>query len=129
MIEKIDKWDKKEVIKINGVGGKNLTLFLKFVSFFGRETIWIFLIAFLLFIWYDPQSFSYIGITFLNGIWINLSVKNFVNRQRPFESLNDINVLGRRPSSRSFPSWHVYNTTSQGLVIGLLLQSPFFWRY
>ena len=103
-MKKIDEWDKRIIVKYNGIGGKNFTFFLKYVSFFGRETFWIFLIAFYLFLWYDPLSLSYIGTTFLCGVLFVLSIKNSVKRDRPFETLEQIKVLERNPTSRSFPS-------------------------
>ena len=116
LIEKIDSWDKKIIIKWNGYGGKLLAFFLRIISFLGRETIWLILIVFYLLIWYDPILFSYIGSTFLAGLIIIVPIKKFVSRTRPFESLNQIRVLERKPSSQSFPSWHVYNVVSQGLM-------------
>ena len=122
-INKIDEWDKRIIVKYNGLGGKNFTYFFKFVSFFGRETPWIFLIAFYLFLWYDPLSLSYVGATFLCGVLIVLSIKNAVKRERPFETLEELKVLERNPTSRSFPSWHVYNVASQGILLGILFGS------
>ena len=120
---KIDEWDKRVILKCNGVGHESLKFLFKFISFFGRETIWLVLIAFFLLIWYDPIFLSYIGVNFVNGIWINVIIKNSINRKRPFEVLEDILVLERKPTSRSFPSWHVFNITSQTLIIGFLFNS------
>mgnify|MGYP006964328615 CR=1 FL=1 len=47
---KIDQWDQKIILKYNGFGGKPLTILLKIFSFFGRETVWLFLIVFYLII-------------------------------------------------------------------------------
>ncbi len=120
---KIDEWDKRTIIQYNGIGGKYFTYILKLVSFFGRETPWIFLIAFYLLIWYDPLKLSYIGITFLCGVIFILSIKNTVKRERPFKVLEELRSLERNPTSKSFPSWHAYNVASQGLIIGILLNS------
>lgn len=125
---KIDKWDQKIILKYNGIGGKPTTFILKFFSFFGRETIWLYLIAFYLLIWYDPFLLSYISATFLTGLILILAIKQAIKRKRPFESLEEdkINVCGRKPTSRSFPSWHSYNIVAHGLLIGLsFLNSPF----
>lgn len=46
-----------------------------------------------------------------------------MNRDRPFESLEGIKVLERKPTSRGFPSWHAYNVVSQGLLLAFLLNS------
>ena len=124
--KKIDQWDKRIVVKYNGIGGKIVTFLLKRVSFFGRETLWIFLMAFYLFLWYDPRSLSYIGTTFLCGVIIILSIKKTVKRERPFETLEGLMVLENYPTSRSFPSWHSYNVVSQGIVLGVLLNSHIF---
>ncbi|MFX1312366.1 MAG: phosphatase PAP2 family protein [Promethearchaeota archaeon] len=124
---KIDKWDKRIILRYNGKGGKPILYILKFVSFFGRETLWFFLIFFYIFIWYDPFLFSYISSTFLIGLLFILVIKQIVNRARPFEKFNQIElkVFERKPTSKSFPSWHSYNIVSQGLLFGLFfLRSP-----
>ncbi|MFX0028101.1 MAG: phosphatase PAP2 family protein [Candidatus Hermodarchaeota archaeon] len=124
---RVDKWDQKIIIKYNGKGGKFLTYILKFASFFGRETLWIFLIAFFLFIWYDPFLISNLGAIFLIGLVIIVTLKRVVNRTRPFDRLDNdkIIVLEKKPSSKSFPSWHSYNIVAYGLLIGFfLLKSP-----
>lgn len=116
ILEKIDLWDKKIILKWNGYDGKLLAFFLRIISFLGRETIWLILIVFYLFIWYDPILFSHIGSTFLAGLILIVPSKRYIDRTRPFESLDKIRVLERKPSSESFPSWHVYNVVSQGLM-------------
>lgn len=124
---KIDEWDQRIIVKCNGLGGKPITIILKFFSFFGRETIWLFLIVFYLFIWYDPILLSYISATFLTGLILILAIKQTVKRKRPFERFKEgeIIIFERKPTSRSFPSWHSYNIMSQGLLIGLVfLRSP-----
>jgi membrane-associated phospholipid phosphatase len=79
--------------------------------------------VFYLFIWYAPFLFSNISTIFLLGVIIIAPVKKSFDRERPFETLKDINVLERKPTSRSFPSWHVYNVISQGLLFAYLLNS------
>jgi len=116
LIEKFDRWDKKIIVKWNGYVGKLLAFFLRIISFLGRETIWLILIVFYLFIWYDPILFSHIGSTFLTGLILIVPSKRYIDRARPFESISKIRVLERKPSSESFPSWHVYNVVSQGLM-------------
>ena len=115
----IDQWDQRIILKYNGLGGKPITIILRFISFFGRETIWLFLIGFYLFIWYDPFLLSYISATFLTGLILILAIKQTVKRKRPFERFEDgkIVIFERKPTSRSFPSWHSYNVMSQGLLI------------
>ena len=123
----VDQWDQKIILKYNGLGGKVTTFILKVFSFFGRETLWLCLIAFYLLIWYDPFLLSYISGTFLTGVILILVIKQAVKRERPFERLEmeKIIVFGRKPTSRSFPSWHSYNVVSNGLLIGLFfLNSP-----
>ena len=123
----VDQWDLKIILKYNGAGGKSITFILKIFSFFGRETLWLCLIAFYLLIWYDPFLLSYISATFLTGVILILAIKQAVKRERPFERLemDKIIVFGRKPTSRSFPSWHSYNVVSNGLLLGLFfLNSP-----
>lgn len=116
LIKKVDTWDKKVIVKWNGWGGKFSAFFLRIISFLGRETIWLILMVFYLLIWYDPLLFSYIGSTYLAGLIMIVPCKKIVNRARPFESLGEIKELERIPSSQSFPSWHIYNVISQGLM-------------
>jgi undecaprenyl-diphosphatase len=123
----IDKWDKKTIIKYNGIGGNRTTYFLKTCSFLGRETLWIFLIAFYLFVWYDPFLLSNLGAVFLIGLFFIAIIKKVVNRERPFDKLEKgkIKILEKKPTSKSFPSWHSYNITSYSLLFGVyFLKSP-----
>ena len=124
---RIDKWDQRLIIKYNSLGGKPVTIILKAVSFFGRETLWIFLIAFFLLIWYDPFLLTNLSAVFLTGLLFIAVTKRIFNRSRPFERLGEdrVMVLERKPKSRSFPSWHSYNITAYGLLIGVFfLNSP-----
>jgi len=124
-LSKVDKWDQKIILKYNGIGGKAFTYVLKPISFLGRETVWISLIAFYLLIWYDPFLFSHFSAIFLNGFILIFSIKNIVKRSRPFDRFNEnkLQVLERRPVSKSFPSWHSYNVVAYGLLFGFLLNS------
>jgi membrane-associated phospholipid phosphatase len=125
-ISRVDKWDQKIILKYNGIGGKAFTYVLKPISFLGRETLWISLIAFYLLIWYDPFLFTHFSAIFMNGFILIVSIKKIVKRSRPFERFNEneLQVLERRPVSKSFPSWHSYNVVSYGLLFGFLLDSP-----
>ena len=58
LFSKLNDWDQKIILKFNGIGGKIFTKLLIIISFLGRETIWLFLIVFYLFIIYDPMLFS-----------------------------------------------------------------------
>jgi undecaprenyl-diphosphatase len=124
---RINQWDQIVILKCNGLGGKPLTIILKIISFLGRETLWLLFIAFYLFIWYDRFLLSYISATFLTGLILILLIKQVVQRKRPFERFeeDELKVFERKPTSRSFPSWHSYNVMSQGLLFGLILiKSP-----
>jgi len=124
LLKNIDAWDKRVILKYNGFGGVPLTTLLKVISFLGRETLWLLLMVFYLFIFYDSFLFSSISTVFLIGVLIIAPIKKFIDRDRPFEALKNIEVLEREPTSRSFPSWHSYNVASQGLLFALLLNSP-----
>ncbi|MFO8019172.1 MAG: phosphatase PAP2 family protein [Promethearchaeia archaeon] len=122
LISNIKQIDKNVMKKCNGIGGKRFTYFLKAVTFLGRETLWIFLILFFLFIWYDPFLFSYFFASFFSGVLIVAPIKEITDRKRPFKELN-IPIYEREPTSKSFPSWHVYNIVIHGLLIGTLVDS------
>lgn len=119
----IDEWDRRIILKYNGIGGKPFTYFLRILSFFGRETIWVCLITFYFFIWYDPRIFSYISTTFLIGVLSIAPIKKKMARSRPFEVISDVKILEPKPTSRSFPSWHAYNVISQGLLFSYVFNS------
>jgi undecaprenyl-diphosphatase len=126
-LERVDEWDQKVILKYNSFGGKHFTKILKFISFFGRETLWLSLITFFLLIWYDPFLLTNISATFLSGLLLIAITKKIFNRARPFErfEVGKIKILERKPSSRSFPSWHSYNILAYGLLFGVFfLQSP-----
>jgi len=97
---------------------------MKFLSFFGRETLWFFLIAYFLFIYYDPLMYVSISSTFMSGLILVLPLKQAIKRTRPFNKIQDIKVLEQKPESLSFPSWHTYNITAQGILVSYLLKSP-----
>ena len=124
LLKNLDAWDKRVILKYNGFGGMPLTILLKIISFLGRETLWMLLIVFYLFIFYDSFLFSNISTVFLIGVLLIAPIKKLINRDRPFEALKNIEALEREPTSRSFPSWHSYNVASQGLLFALLLNSP-----
>lgn len=124
LLKNLDAWDKRVILKYNGFGGMPLTTLLKVISFLGRETLWMLLMIFYLFIFYDSFLFSNISTVFFIGVLIIAPIKKLIARDRPFEVLKNIEVLERKPTSRSFPSWHSYNVTSQGLLFTLLLNSP-----
>jgi len=58
------------------------------------------------------------------GLILIVPIKEIVNRERPFKTIQNIKVLEPEPVSKSFPSWHAYNVVAQGLTIGFLLKSP-----
>ena len=124
ILKNLDAWDKRIILKYNGLGGVPLTTLLKIISFLGRETLWMLLMVFYLFIFYDSFLFSNISTVFLIGVLIIAPMKKLINRNRPFEALKNIEVLEREPTSRSFPSWHSYNVASQGLLFASLLNTP-----
>ncbi|HEA70798.1 hypothetical protein LCGC14_0623220 [marine sediment metagenome] len=124
---RINEWDQKIILKYNNFGGKPFTYILKILSFFGRETFWISLIAFYLLIWYDPLLLSHISAIFLTGLILVVTIKHSVNRVRPFDKYdkNKLIILERKPKSKSFPSWHSYNVAAYGLLLGfILMKSP-----
>ena len=116
LLEQINEWDQKVSVRLNGMGGKFITYGLRIVSFLGRETIWLLLIVFYIFIWFDPLMFMNIGIAYLIGLMIIVPMKIWINRRRPFRMIAEIRASGRQPTSASFPSWHEYNIVSQSII-------------
>ncbi len=124
ILKNLDAWDKRIILKYNGFGGMLFTNLLKIISFLGRETLWMVLTVFYLFIFYDSFLFSNISTVFLVGVLIIAPIKKLVGRDRPFEALKNIEALEREPTSRSFPSWHSYNVASQGFLFIMMLNTP-----
>jgi len=116
LIDQIRKWDKKISIQLNEIRGTFITFGLRTISFLGRETIWLLLIVFYIFIWFDPLMFINIGIAYLLGLVLIVPIKMWINRVRPFREIAEIKVSGRSPTSGSFPSWHAYNIVSQSII-------------
>ncbi|MHA1148741.1 MAG: phosphatase PAP2 family protein [Promethearchaeota archaeon] len=123
LLEKVKKWDERVIQRINGGNNAYSKWFFKFISFFGRETIWFLILAFYIFIWYDSFIFVYISTVFFMGLILVVPIKHYVGRKRPFITMENINLLEREQISGSFPSWHCYNVMAQGLLISILLNS------
>lgn len=124
ILNKVIKWDHKIILKYNGRGGNLFTLLLRIISFLGRETIWLLLILYFSFVWFDPRIFSSISVGYFLGIIIIVPIKQTLRRERPFRRLEEIVIHERKSLSGSFPSWHSYNVASQGIIIGYLWSSP-----
>jgi membrane-associated phospholipid phosphatase len=120
----LKRWDQRHILKYNGYGGRIFTHILRVISFVGRETIWLLLIVYFSFIWFDPKIFSYIGIGYLLGIIIVVPIKQIIRRTRPSNELEDVVLYERKSTSGSFPSWHSYNAASQAVIIGYIASSP-----
>jgi len=90
ILKNIDAWDKRVILKYNGFGGMLFTSLLKIISFLGRETLWMLLMVFYLFIFYDSFLFSSISAVFLIGVLIIAPIKKLIGRDRPFEALKNI---------------------------------------
>ncbi|MFW9882443.1 MAG: phosphatase PAP2 family protein [Candidatus Thorarchaeota archaeon] len=100
-------------MKINGIGN-SITIIMKIITFFGRETVWLAAIATFLFVYYWRAPFIAYGLSLVYGIGLIYVIKRIINRRRPFENKN-LKVILREKIGRSssFPSWHTYNIVSQ----------------
>jgi len=117
MFEKIVQFDKKITIRLNRYKNKSITFIIKFFAFFGQEPVWLGVLVFYLFIWYDPYVLIILGGNLLAGTYIILPLKNLIRRKRPFQQLEEIVFLDIPQLSSSFPSWHCYNVTSMCCAI------------
>ena len=123
--EKIIEWDKNYFMKINQYNNQFLTIIFKIISFFGRESFWLFLIATFIFIYYWRLPFISIGLCLLYGLGICYIVKIIIDRNRPYQNNLIKDRVKRREnvgSSSSFPSWHTYNITAQILIFYFIFQ-------
>ncbi len=112
MLEKLLEFDKRITVRLNRYKNKLLTPIIKFFAFFGQEPFWFAIIAYFVFIWYDPTAFVILGGTFLAGLYIVVPLKYIVKRERPFQKIDEIIFLDVPQLSKSFPSWHSYNIIS-----------------
>ena len=127
MLEKIQAWDRKILLKINQYDNKILTIVMKILSFFGRETLWFFLIATFIFIYYWRVAFIGIGSCLLYGIAAVYIIKIIINRKRPYDQKeieHNLRLREKKGQSSSFPSWHTYNIVSQVLMLYYIFQNP-----
>lgn len=122
-INSVKTWDRRVTLRYNNYGNKFTLYFFRIISFFGRESLWLFLCFFYLFIWYNPIYLTHIGMTYFSGTILIVPLKFFIDRDRPFRSISGVKLLEREPESQGFPSWHAYNVFSQGIIIGMLFNS------
>ncbi len=88
--------------------------------------IWIILCALLLI---SPKT-RYIGFVVLCSLLFSLIIndqilKNIIQRNRPFEGLDDLELLIEAPSSHSFPSGHTSSSFAAAFVFGHYLKKPY----
>lgn len=121
MFEKIILFDKEITLRLNSFKNNYLTPIIKFFAFFGQEPVWLGILAFFLFIWYDPNIFLVLGGNLLAGIYLVVPLKYIIKRKRPFQQIDGIIFLDRPQISPSFPSWHCYNIISMSCAIIFLL--------
>lgn len=122
MLENIVDFDKRITLRLNRYKNEKLTPIIKFFAFFGQEPFWFLIIAFYVFIWYDPNGFVMFGGSFLAGMFLVVPTKFIINRKRPFQQLDEIIFLDVPQLSASFPSWHAYN------IVVMSCASLYFWQ-
>ncbi len=122
-VARAETWDRKWIQRLNGQPDKFLTKFFHIFSFFGRETPWLFLTEFFLFIYYIPTIYAHLGLNMIYGIGIVYVLKRLTMRPRPWIDLPNLRVLDGPNSSHSFPSWHTYQIVAFSCSLGYLTNS------
>lgn len=111
MLEFLFAIDKATVILLNGINFKLLDYFMWFVSFLGNyAAIWILLAFFALF--KDKKKGSKLMFIFFLSLLIVVLLtdgiaKNVYFRERPYEAIQGMRIIGNLPTDSSFPSSHV----------------------
>ncbi|MBD3227718.1 MAG: phosphatase PAP2 family protein [Candidatus Lokiarchaeota archaeon] len=127
-LSNILEWDKKYLLTINNYENKFLSIFMKIITFLGRETIYFTLIAFYIFVYYWRAGFIAVGSCLLYGLGICYTLKVIIDRKRPYNDEKiriKIKLRDRKGSSSSFPSWHSYNVTSQVFIFYFIFDNYF----
>ncbi len=122
-VERVDAWDRKWIQKLNGKPGTRRSKFFHAFSFFGRETPWLLLTEFFLFVYFIPEVYLAFGCSLLYGIGIVYVLKRITLRPRPWKDLPSLHVLDGPNSSHSFPSWHTYNLVAGSCLLTYFLHS------
>lgn len=69
--------------------------------------------VFIMYFYSYTRHYSYIlALAIVNAIVVNIFVKNFIKRPRPFEKHPEIKVLIKKPNDYSFPSGHTSVTAA-----------------
>lgn len=127
MLHKFHLWDDSALLWLqNHLRRTWLTIFMKTATFLGNGGIlWIALCTILLF--FRKTRFAaaagFLALLF-SVLVINALLKNLIGRDRPFNRIQDLIVLIKRPQDFSFPSGH---TSSSFAVSTVFLCTLPFW--
>lgn len=85
--------------------------------------IWIVLSIILLF----TKKFKMVGVLMLCSLAINtllgeVFLKNFIQRPRPFQTLPNLHLLIKPPTSYSFPSGHTSSAFACAIILGYYIR-------
>jgi len=129
LLYKIKQFDTEWVFKLNNKikSSKFLIFLIRFFSFFGRETIWLFLINFFIFVYVKFEYFLAFGNGLLVSLFIINTIKLISKRKRPYIELEQITPLERHHKSAGFPSWHSFNASLMACIIVNLSNSIAVW--
>lgn len=127
MLHKFHLWDDSALLWLqNHLRQTWLTIFMKMATFLGNGGIlWIALCIILLF-FRETRFAAAAGFLALlcSVLVINALLKNLIGRDRPFNRIQDLIVLIKRPQDFSFPSGH---TSSSFAVSTVFLCTLPFW--
>lgn len=104
----------------NNIHNKFLDYFMSFITTLGDiGAIWILIAIALLF----SRKYRTIGILTLSVLLLNALlgegiIKNLIQRPRPFNTLDGLDIIVRQPSSYSFPSGHTSSAFAAALMLG-----------
>ncbi len=123
-INRVQQWDTRVLLRFNGKTDSPWTPVLRVFTFLGREPIWLGLVAFFMFLYYNVELFVHFGLDLLYGLVIVAVLKRIIRRPRPSETIPNVRVLDGPNRSFSFPSWHSYNLVAFSLSIAYFTNLP-----
>lgn len=97
----------------------SLTPFFKFITHLGdKGIIWI-IISVMLLIRQDTRKAGFLSLISLafSYILVNLFLKNYVARIRPYDFLNEVELLIERQRDFSFPSGHASSSFATAVIL------------
>ena len=125
-MESVLQWGLDFIRSVQIIASPPLTVFMRFITFFGGESVYIALLP-LLYWCIDEKKGVRIGAAILISAWINISLKFLFNQPRPFFEAYDpsLGIITERLGG--LPSGHAQNTLVLFIIIASWIKKK--WAY